>query len=389
MILLFIIGIAYLAMDNAKNTLIDSEKKTYIQKLAKILEDYKKNNPNKSLAINSNGCVISTKMNYCKMDEVFNGITLPEDPNNYDYVYKSSNGIDFIIQAMSSVNKYYIYDSITKEYLLLSPSSIVNGVCGSDNGKILSAEPKQLCNSGNASNITKGDNTVLLMHMDGEDGGQVFSDQSGKETTVKGSIKTKTNIYKFGNASAYFDGASYLSLPSSDDWNFNSSDFTIDFWVYLNNLEGIQTFISRGDNDYSDLIIKKMESNALDVFIRSSSNNIIGRIQGGAITALEWHHIAYTRKGSDFYLFLDGKKIGIASDTNPALDNSNELRIGAHNNDSYKDFLNGYIDEFRILKGAAVYVDDFILANNKYYWYNWSCNKGNGGINDYCGADTH
>jgi len=38
-------------------------------------------------------------------------------------------------------------------------------------------------------------------------------------------------VYKFGTASSYFNGSSYIQYPDSDDYDFGTKDFTIDFWV--------------------------------------------------------------------------------------------------------------------------------------------------------------
>ena len=39
-----------------------------------------------------------------------------------------------------------------------------------------------------------------------------------------------------GYAGVFNGSNTYLSLADSDDWNFGSGDFTIDFWVRFNSL---------------------------------------------------------------------------------------------------------------------------------------------------------
>ena len=38
---------------------------------------------------------------------------------------------------------------------------------------------------------------------------------------------------KFGKGSLKFDGYSHLSIPSSDDFHFGESDFTVECWLYF------------------------------------------------------------------------------------------------------------------------------------------------------------
>ena len=83
--------------------------------------------------------------------------------------------------------------------------------------------------------------TKLLMHMDGDDGtggdGATVLDSSGSRHPVTnvGTAQIKTDHKKLGNGSVWFDGDSdYLTVPDSDDWDFGTGDFAIDFWIRFN-----------------------------------------------------------------------------------------------------------------------------------------------------------
>ena len=52
---------------------------------------------------------------------------------------------------------------------------------------------------------------------------------------VHGDAHVESAEYKFGDASAAFDGSGdFISLDGSDDFLFGTGDFTIDFWLYIN-----------------------------------------------------------------------------------------------------------------------------------------------------------
>ena len=75
---------------------------------------------------------------------------------------------------------------------------------------------------------------VLLLHMGGTDGSTTFTDEKGHTVTANGDAQIDTAQSKFGGASALFDGSGdYLSVADSADFEFGSSDFTIDGWVRL------------------------------------------------------------------------------------------------------------------------------------------------------------
>ena len=78
--------------------------------------------------------------------------------------------------------------------------------------------------------------TKLLLHCDGADGAQVWTDSSPSAHTVSASSgsypRTETGQKKFGTASGKWNNSTYLQVPDSADWDFGDEDFTVDFWLY-------------------------------------------------------------------------------------------------------------------------------------------------------------
>ena len=98
---------------------------------------------------------------------------------------------------------------------------------GSDQGTSFtdsSATPKTVTNTETYDSYTK-----LMLHMEGS--GNSFTDSAASQTvTTNGDATQTTAQYKWGSRSTVFDGSGdYLSLADSDDWNFGSGDFTIDY----------------------------------------------------------------------------------------------------------------------------------------------------------------
>ena len=64
-----------------------------------------------------------------------------------------------------------------------------------------------------------------MLHNDGDES------DSNHAVTVNGNPQIN-NTAKFSQA-GYFDGTGdYLEIADSDDWNFGTGNFTIDFWSY-------------------------------------------------------------------------------------------------------------------------------------------------------------
>lgn len=216
--------------------------------------------------------------------------------------------------------------------------------------------------------VTSGEaNTVLLLHTDGTDGSTTFTDSSSgaKAITANGNAQIDTAFKKFGTGSGLFDGTGdYLTAADSADWDFGTGDFTIDTWVRFSTVSSTQAICDVG---------KGGVAGGKGVLIRwvSSSNSWIVNINnstvfdtGDTIAADTWYHLALTRSGSTAYLFRDGiLKASVANSTN--ISGSTEgLFVGI--DQPLEVPLNGWLDEFRIVKGQAIWTAAFTPAGDAY-----------------------
>lgn len=80
----------------------------------------------------------------------------------------------------------------------------------------------------------------LLLHGNGANGGTTFTDSSAaaRTFTFSGNAQTSTTQVKFGSASLKFDGTGdYIQTPyDTTDFKWWDSDFTIEAWVYPEDL---------------------------------------------------------------------------------------------------------------------------------------------------------
>lgn len=208
-------------------------------------------------------------------------------------------------------------------------------------------------------------NTKILLHMDDAS----FSDASNWRYDVSSTGVVKNNsVAKFGS-SAYFDGSSKLSIADSDDWNFGTGDFTIEFWINYNiNSAQYQMPIAQWQDGGGDNRAWEID------FIDNGGGAYVfnfDTLSGSATTSWTplnntWMHIAVVRDGNNMYLFQNGTIIDTTDVTGwTTTDSASPLTIGAGNQGS-SYFVEGFIDEVRIIKGTAKWTANFTPETEAY-----------------------
>jgi hypothetical protein len=192
----------------------------------------------------------------------------------------------------------------------------------------------------------------------------IFDNAMMNDLETVGNAQISTSVKKYGTGSMYFDGTGdWLSVPDSQNFNFGSGNFTIEFWIYLNSVSGTIGILGKRTNEanYAPFIMI-VTSSALKVYM--SINGSLWAVNGLSTSTLStstWYNIAVTRSGSTVYMFLNGTSVGSTGTLSGALmTNTSPLYIGADSGSpSGSSTLNGYIDDLRITKGVARYTGNF------------------------------
>lgn len=216
--------------------------------------------------------------------------------------------------------------------------------------------------------------TKLLLHCDGADGSTTFIDSSfsGKTITANGNAQVDTAQYKFGGASALFNGdEDYLSVPDSDDWYFGSGNFTIDFWIRFNTFpverKRAVPYIQYKDDSNIHQIVFGVNSGVKQLLwqVLGSGLSINSSWFNVTINTNTWYHFAFVRNGNNFYVFQNGTQIKTFSDTDAIPNIAAAVLIGSRS-DRTGYGLNGWIDEYRISKGTARWTSNFTPPTRAY-----------------------
>lgn len=215
----------------------------------------------------------------------------------------------------------------------------------------------------------------LLLNMNDVSGSTVFVDSSPNNFSITrtGNTVLTSSESKFGGYSAFFDGnGDALTIINGNTIAFGNSDFTIETWVYNKGNGQVNIFETRNGSEGSYPVLG-IGSDAK--FYWYLNNNYV--IVSDVSELNTWVHVAVSRKNNVTKMFLNGTQSG-----NSYNDNNSyvfpRLLIGTYNFGAAGSFY-GYLDDFRILKGVALYTSSFLPptasftsndAENFYSYYN-------------------
>ena len=166
--------------------------------------------------------------------------------------------------------------------------------------------------------------------------------------------------------SVLFDGTGdYLSIASSSDFTFGTGDFTVELYVNATNFTNRGTFYdSRAVGGTTGITIgHEASTGELRVYMNATSGSDI-TAQSTDFTTDTWYHVAVTRSSGTVRLFIDGILKDSGTRTSD-MNNTNAVNIGYKTYDSSGyDYFSGYVSNFRILRGTALYTSNFTVPTH-------------------------
>lgn len=206
-------------------------------------------------------------------------------------------------------------------------------------------------------------NTVLLLHMNGENNTTTITDNSrfSRSCSAVGDTKISVLQSKFGDSSAYFDGSGdYITVPNSAGLDFGSGDFTIEYWEYRTDGSNSRSVMSRVNTDqgYNPFLIGYATSNRVKAYFCQAPNydnwNVASDLDMGAISLNSWVHYAVVRQGNTIRTYQNGTQVATTTSSASIAVGNGPLNIGRYSNNA---FYQGYLDDIRITKGICRYPD--------------------------------
>jgi len=191
-------------------------------------------------------------------------------------------------------------------------------------------------------------NTSLLLNFTN---GGIFDNAMMNNLETVGDAQISTSVRRFGTGSLAFDGTGdYMVLPASPQW-LMSGDWTIECWIYPTRVTGVQTLVET----------RNRTTNASPVLYLNGSNLVIDTgtapvVSSGTISANTWQHVAATRSGNSWRIFINGTQVGATTTNTTAYTTAYGCCVGSS---FYNEDYAGYIDDLRVTKGYARYTANF------------------------------
>ncbi|BAQ93519.1 lectin domain containing protein [uncultured Mediterranean phage uvMED] len=202
---------------------------------------------------------------------------------------------------------------------------------------------------------TYGTNGFHLDFSDNSSNAALGTDASGNSNTWTVNNLTAESVKSLPGVA--FDGNDYLSLATTSDFAFGTSDFTVEYWIYVNTLPsaGAAAYVTdfRGANSSNFTFGLIHHGGGLKTYSWGNSTDVVGST---ALTLKTWIHVAHVRSGSTVTTYANGSSVSTM--TNAYNQSNAGVVIGARHTGS-QEFVTGYISNLRIVKGTAVYSSSF------------------------------
>jgi hypothetical protein len=191
-------------------------------------------------------------------------------------------------------------------------------------------------------------------------------DSTGANNAITNVSSTITASSKYGSGALTFNGSSYLTLTgATGSTNFGTGDWTVECWWKANGTQSNYTAIISqgftGSPPAGTWGLKVTGGSTNLQFTYDASLVNVGQNINSSINANDsnWHHIAVVRNLSKLYMFIDGTLVGNNSIPSSQVvgNTSSDILIGYQSRDG--SYLNGTVDDLRVTKGVARYIDNF------------------------------
>jgi hypothetical protein len=230
------------------------------------------------------------------------------------------------------------------------------------NGTVATTPPSSTTTSPGSGTTSAG--TVLLIAGNGSS----ITDATGKTVNLVGNPVISSAQSQYGGSSIYLDGNSFLTIPTSADFDFGTGDFTIE--LFARPTEIVRQYgglISRGDETDNQWTFSYNGSGSTpDLFIRNNGSYDVITGSNSGLTLNTWQHVALVSKSGVRKVYINGNAVATSSNgrSMETMATSKRINIGAFPTPNTagspeQEKFKGYIQGIRVTKGTARYDGNF------------------------------
>ncbi|MGB3947957.1 MAG: PKD domain-containing protein, partial [Bacteroidia bacterium] len=202
---------------------------------------------------------------------------------------------------------------------------------------------------------------VFYLNANNAIGTTTFTDSSPSNHAI--SVNgTPINDVNCNDTAVYINGVTwtpsghYLLAAESPDFDLGSNDFTIHFWIYLDNLTSTHAAFDFRQLAAEHIFFVHYPGSGWLFSDRQGAGTLVQETTP-SMQAQKWTHVALVRSGNSFSIYINGCAVANNSVAAPVSESA-ALAIGFSWDN--RDQLNGYIDEFYVYNGTALWNNNFI-----------------------------
>jgi hypothetical protein len=210
--------------------------------------------------------------------------------------------------------------------------------------------------------------TTLLLNGDGTNGANnnVFRDSSNNNFAItRYGNASQGSVSPFSPAgwSNYLDGSSAVYISSNSNFNFGTGLFTVEGWFNFSSLSApntVQVLFNNGSSGSTEFALYyNPGSTRFELDIDEGTRGTWTYTPTAGI----WYHIALVKSSSNAYdLYVNGTTLGQRTHTYTQAEAA--FNVGSITWAANYGF-RGYLSNFRVLKGTALYTSNTSIANTE------------------------
>jgi hypothetical protein len=205
--------------------------------------------------------------------------------------------------------------------------------------------------------FTSDANTTLLTCQ-----GNRFVDVSGTPKTLTPSGGPRVQAFQpfsptasyttalYGGSGYFAGGSNNLGLSTQAALPISTQEFTVEFWAYKLDAWSTSNQYIFNDDGVGGFQIWVSSVGGV-IRLGRSTIAIVLDYNYSNLQINTWTHFAYSRKGNDFALWVNGSRVATTTNTNGFASSNGPQTIGGYTSSGW----NGYLSNVRVVKGTYVY----------------------------------
>jgi len=151
--------------------------------------------------------------------------------------------------------------------------------------------------------------------------------------------------------------SAYLTVAANSDFSMGMGDFTVEWFQYLQAPKSFPRIFSLGSYEAGITMAVSIEGDLFYFWVNQSP------LFGVSVSSVDvWTHFAVVRFNGSITVYMNGAPIAAPlSNTANMTDNVNNLVIGNESTPTNEASFTGYLTNFRIVKGTAIYRANFTV----------------------------